>query len=50
MDYFSNPQRAKEYLAVGDSPSDPKLNPTELAAYASVGSLLFNLDETITKE
>ena len=34
----------------GESPADPKLDTVELAAYASVGSLLMNLDEVITKE
>lgn len=50
-DYFaSHPERAKAYLAQGDSPSDPRLDPAELAAYASVASLMLNLDEAITKE
>ena len=49
--YFADkPKEAAEYLSQGEAPADPKLDPTELAAYASVGSLLLNLDEAITKE
>ncbi|MBL8228552.1 MAG: DUF1553 domain-containing protein [Bryobacterales bacterium] len=51
LDYFAgNPERVKSYLSQGDSPPDPKLDARELAAYASVASLMFNLDEAITKE
>jgi hypothetical protein len=51
QDYFaSKPERAQASLKQGDSPSDPALNPSELAAYASVASLIFNLDQAITKE
>jgi hypothetical protein len=37
-------------LAVGASRSDPRLNPSELAAWTTVASIILNLDETITKE
>jgi hypothetical protein len=51
QDYFSSkPERVQAYLKQGDSPPDPSLDPRELAAYASVASLIFNLDEAITKE
>jgi mono/diheme cytochrome c family protein len=51
LDYFAGkPERVKAYLSQGDSPPDPKLDARELAAYASVASLMFNLDEAITKE
>ncbi|MGH8247555.1 MAG: DUF1553 domain-containing protein, partial [Gammaproteobacteria bacterium] len=51
LDYFSHePARARAYLQHGDSPPDPALDPRDLAAYASVASLLLNLDETVTKE
>jgi hypothetical protein len=51
LDYFaSKPERVEAYLKQGDSKPDPKLNPRELAAYASVASLILNLDEAITKE
>ena len=50
-DYFAGkPERIKEYLSDGESPPDPAIEPRELAAYAAVGSLLLNLDETVTKE
>jgi hypothetical protein len=50
-DYFSSdPERARALLKVGDSPAEPKLSQVELAAYASVASLLLNLDEVVTKE
>ncbi len=50
-DYFSSrPKETESYLGQGESPRDPQLDPVELAAYASVGSLLLNLDETVTKE
>ena len=49
--YFDGkPKEAAEYLRQGEVPRDPKLDPVELAAYASVASLLMNLDEAITKE
>jgi hypothetical protein len=41
---------AHEFLAAGESPARKNLDAAELAAYASVASLLLNLDETITKE
>ena len=50
LDYFADVGKARGYLAQGDSPADPSLEPRELAAYASVASLLLNLDEAVTKE
>jgi hypothetical protein len=55
LDHFANtfranPQSARDFLKQGDSPVRPGLDAPELAAYASVASLLLNLDETITKE
>ena len=49
-DYFSDAQEAEAYLAQGESQADATLDRRELAAYASVGSLLLNLDEAMTKE
>ncbi len=49
-DYFSSDaKRAKDLLAHGDSPADPALDTRELAAYASVASLMLNMDEVISK-
>ncbi|MBI3473410.1 MAG: DUF1553 domain-containing protein, partial [Candidatus Solibacter usitatus] len=51
LDYFASRQeRARAYLSHGDSPSDPALDRRELAAYASVASLLLNLDEAVTQQ
>lgn len=41
---------AEKLLTQGASPRDAAADPVELAAYASVASLLLNLDEAITKE
>ncbi len=50
LDYFSDAQKAGAYLEQGESKADAQLDRRELAAYASVGSLLLNLDEAMTKE
>ena len=44
------PRRRGRYLSQGESPRDEELDVSELAAYATVASLILNLDETITKE
>lgn len=50
-DYFSGkPSAVSAFLALGDSRPDPSLDPGELAAYASVASLLLNLDEMVTRQ
>jgi hypothetical protein len=51
LDYFaSKPKERGQLLAHGDTPSDPRLDATGLAACMSVASLLLNTDEAITKE
>ena len=47
---FARPKSAAAFLKTGESPVREGLDPTELAAYASVASLILNMDETITKE
>jgi hypothetical protein len=47
--YRANPDAAKALLAIGESPADAKLDPAELAAFATVASMVLNLDEVITK-
>ena len=42
--------RARELLAVGDSPHNPNLDEQVLASWTMVTSTILNLDETITKE
>ena len=49
-EYRRDPEAAKGYLSQGDSPRDEELDVSELAAYATLASLILNLDETITKE
>lgn len=44
------PDQAAELLAVGESEVDDSIAPSELAAWASVMSVILNLDETLTKE
>ena len=48
--FQTDPDEAVMYLREGDSPADPELEPVELASYASVASLILNLDEAVTKE
>ena len=48
--YKKNPQSAAKLLRVGASKVDAKLDAAEIAAYASVCSLIMNLDEVMTKE
>ena len=48
--YAADPESAARYLASGKSPRDASLNQVDLAAYTAVASLIFNMDETITKE
>ncbi len=43
-------QSALKLLAVGESPRDRRLDAAELAAYTTVASVIFNLDETISKQ
>jgi hypothetical protein len=47
--YQRDAEAAKKLIAVGESPVDEKLDPSELAAYTMVASLLLNLDETLNK-
>ena len=48
--FQAKPDDAAHYLSEGTSPRDSNLNAADLAAYTAVASLIFNLDETITKE
>jgi hypothetical protein len=50
-EYFAQHQEeAARLLAVGEKRNDPQLEKAELAAYAMTASLLFNLDEAITRQ
>ena len=48
--YRAAPVAATAYLKAGESPRDPKLDPVEHAAYASVCLAIYNLDEALTRE
>jgi len=48
--FAQNPQAAAKLVAVGESPRDKRLNPSELAAWTTVASVILNLDETVTKQ
>jgi mono/diheme cytochrome c family protein len=43
-------QAAIKLISVGESERDKRLDPSELAAWTTVASAIFNLDETITKQ
>ena len=49
-EFAQNPAAAEALLAEGSSMSAAALNPAELAAYASVCSLILNLDESLSKQ
>jgi Protein of unknown function (DUF1553)/Protein of unknown function (DUF1549)/Concanavalin A-like lectin/glucanases superfamily/Planctomycete cytochrome C len=48
--YKRDPAAARKLLSIGESPVDPKLDPSEFAAWMTVSSSILNLDETITKQ
>ena len=48
--FTKNPQAATKLLDVGESARDKRLNPTELAAWTTVASVILNLDETVTRQ
>ena len=49
LQFRADPPAAAELLAIGQSPHDAKIDPTELAAYATVARIIMNLSEFITK-
>ena len=49
-EFRKDPAAAKKLVGVGESERDPRLDPQELAAWTTVASVIFNLDETITKQ
>ncbi len=48
--FRAKPEEAKRLLAIGERRNTSKLDASELAAYATVASLILNLDEAITKQ
>ncbi|MEM7305796.1 MAG: PSD1 and planctomycete cytochrome C domain-containing protein [Planctomycetota bacterium] len=49
-DFRADPEAAAALLGVGESPADAGLDPAELASWTVIASMLFNLDETLTRE
>ena len=47
--FTEEPDAAQQLLSVGSSNADAKIEPTELAAWTSVASILLNMDESISK-
>jgi hypothetical protein len=47
--FQQDPATASKLLAVGESPRDASLDPTELATWSVIASVILNLDETVTK-
>jgi hypothetical protein len=47
--FQSDGTRAQKYLAQGEAARDEKLDARELAAYASLASVILNLDAALTK-
>ncbi|MDB5297672.1 MAG: Protein of unknown function (DUF1553)/Protein of unknown function (DUF1549)/Planctomycete, partial [Phycisphaerales bacterium] len=47
--YAADPAVAAKLLGVGESPRDEKLDPVELAAWATVCGVVLNLDEAVTR-
>ncbi len=48
--YDVDREAARQLIAIGTAVRNEALDPSELAAYTAIGSVLLNLDETITKE
>ena len=47
--YTKDPKAAQQLISTGDTRPDPRLNPSELAAWTMIGNIILNLDEVITK-
>jgi hypothetical protein len=48
--FAGNREAARELIAFGESPPGGQADPVELASFTALGTLLLNLDETLTKE
>jgi len=47
--YTENTDAAEAFLSIGDSPTSSTLSSPEVAAYAMVANVIYNLDESITR-
>ncbi len=50
QEFQQNAPAATKLIAVGATPADPKLNPSELAAYTMTCRIVLNLDEMVTRQ
>jgi hypothetical protein len=48
-EFERDPAAAQSLLAVGQFKHNPALDPTELAAWTTLATVILNLDETVTK-
>ena len=48
--YQHDPAAAAKLISVGETPVDKTLKPNELAAWTMLASMIFNMDETLTKQ
>lgn len=49
-EFYQNKSISGDILEIGEYPSNPDLDPNELASYTALCSMLLNLDETISKQ
>jgi hypothetical protein len=49
LHYRSQPEAARQLIAIGESKPDPRHESTKLAAWTMVANIILNLDEVITK-
>ena len=47
--YKASSQQVEQFLALGETPRDQSIDPTELAAYTATVSVIFNVDEAVVK-
>ena len=47
--YQTDPEAARQLIAIGETPPDESLDAVELGAWTMVANLVLNLDEVITK-
>jgi hypothetical protein len=47
--YAKELDAARQLIATGETRPDPRMGPTELAAWTMIANVILNLDEVITK-
>ena len=48
-EFASKPDQAKKLIEIGETPADKKYEPTELASWTMITSLVMNMDEFVSK-